>query len=333
MTFPLVNRSRLAWRWMRQLPVAVRTIRHEWSARQQQKQLKAYRQTIKVYDIFTFFNELELLEIRLNILDPFVDYFVIVESTQTFSGEPKELIFQKNQHLFAQWQHKIIHYVIDDTPANEDGVRQRLRQPSLTAIDRQVLEATLQADNFPKDIIHWLKEFYQKESIKKALVGLRDQDICFVSDVDEIWNPDVLIDFTRPDIFKLRQLMYSYYVNNRSNEPWAGTIVTQYKNIRTGCLNYLRVVGKTTYTYVRHGGWHFTNQGGAEKIREKIEASYSADDFNTDQNKTKIMERISENTDYLGRHFRFWIDETDLPEYLLKNRQKYSKLFKPADQS
>ncbi len=64
------------------------------------------------YDVFRFFNELDLLELRLNILDAHVDYFVLVEATKTFSGLDKPLYYQENKERFAKWNHKIIHHII-----------------------------------------------------------------------------------------------------------------------------------------------------------------------------------------------------------------------------
>ena len=68
---------------------------------------------MKIYDCFTFFNELDLLEIRLKTMDKFVDYFVIVEANKTFSGAPKESIFLKNQKRFEKWKSKIRYKFIE----------------------------------------------------------------------------------------------------------------------------------------------------------------------------------------------------------------------------
>jgi beta-1,4-mannosyl-glycoprotein beta-1,4-N-acetylglucosaminyltransferase len=282
----------------------------------------------QIYDIFTFFNELELLEIRLNILAPHVDYFVIIECEETFSGKPKELFFENNKERFAKWKDKIIHYVIRDVPKNPQELRNRLSDPNLSDLDREIIASSLTSDNIPPGATHWFKEFYQKESIKKAIIGLNDNDLCFVSDVDEIWNPNAVIDFRKPDaVFRLRQRMYAYYLNNRSSERWAGTLVTRYKIIRTNCLNHLRTPRKTKYLYVGNGGWHFTNMGGADRIRLKLE-SYGHQEFNNDKVKSKIEERIAANRDFVGRGFHFWADETHLPEYVTNNRHKYRHWFK-----
>ena len=63
----------------------------------------------KIYDSFLFFNELDLLDIRLTILDPYVDYFVISECDYTFSGNKKPFYFDDNKNLFSKFLHKIIH--------------------------------------------------------------------------------------------------------------------------------------------------------------------------------------------------------------------------------
>ncbi|MBX4197918.1 DUF3431 domain-containing protein [Candidatus Parcubacteria bacterium] len=293
------------------------------------QEMAQYRKNIKIYDVVTFLNEFDLLELRMQILDPYVDYFVIVEATETFSGKPKPLYFEENKDRFKKWQHKIIHHVTRDVPKNQDELRDRLKHnPNMSALDKQIINDSLTSNNIAKGAIHWFKEFYQKESIKKALVGLNENDICFVGDVDEIWNPQLLIDYSKNDIFKLRQKVYAYYFNNRSNEPWAGTLVTQYKNIKDACLNHLRTARKTKYIYLQNGGWHFTNMGGADQIRKKLE-SYGHQEYNTTDIKSDIENKIMNNQDFIGRKtFTFWTDESDLPKYILENKEKYSTYFK-----
>ena len=291
-----------------------------------------YRKNIKVYDVFTFWNELDLLEIRLNILDPYVDHFVIVEATETFSGEKKPLYFEENRARFKKWEHKILHYVITDTPKNMDDLRGRLHEAVHSDLDRQIIVDTLTSNNVGKDIVHWLKEFYQKESIKKALVGLQDTDICYISDLDEIWNPELEIDYTKDSVFKPLQIPYVYFLNNRSNENWrgwTGTIVTQYKNIKNSCLNHLRTHKKmgTRYVFLKNGGWHFTFQGGFEGALRKLEES-NHPFYDPKRTIPTLAERIAKNKDFKGRNLRFRIDERGLPKYLLHNKDRYKKFFK-----
>lgn len=274
-------------------------------------QIAEYRKKIKIYDIFTYNGEIDILEIRLNILKDYVDEFIIVEAPTTFSGLNKPLYFKEEEGRFRSFSNKIKYFVIDDYPN-----------------DIEICRLADTSSNVPKDgPEHWKREFYQKESIKKALTNLRDDDICFVGDVDEIWNPNVLIDYTKDDIFKLRQDVYAYYLNNRSSEPWAGTLVTKYKNIKSACLNHLRTKGKTKYTYLRGGGWHFTSMGGIEELRRKLNDSYTKESYNTDEVQQGLEKRFGTN-DYMGRNFQFWIDEFNLPKYILDKKEKYKKLFK-----
>lgn len=295
------------------------------------KEIENYRENIKIYDIFLFFNELELLEIRLNILDKYVDYFVIIESTETFTGLPKKLYFEENKHLFEKWKHKILHYVVKDTPKNEEDLKTRLSIKDLNPLDREIVICTLNTDNVPdKKEVQWLKEFYQKEATKRILTELNDDDFCYISDLDEIWNPEIIIDYSKDDIYKYRQTAYIYYLNNRSNENWrgwVGTIGTKYKNIKNSSINHIRTPRKNKFTVLWNGGWHFSFQGGENKIVKKLEA-YSHQEINTSKIKSQIKNTISENRDIRGRHIKFWNDESKLPKYLLENKEKYSELFR-----
>lgn len=243
------------------------------------------------YDIFTFCNELDLLEIRMEILDAHVDYFVIVEAPVTFSGVPKPLHYLENRERFAKWHHKIIHYVV------EEG-------------DEELMELARKSPNTATGEHYWVREFYQKESIKKALVNLKDEDICYVSDVDEIWNPnmDLMIEDA---VYKPKQLPYIYWLNFRTSEDWlgwTGTIVTRYKNIRDACLNHLRTDDMTDYVVIENGGWHFNAIGGKEAKKEAFRHPVYED--------RHVWDAREVNT-------RF--DENDLPEYILNNRKKWKK--------
>lgn len=247
-----------------------------------------------IYDCFTFFNELDLLEIRLNVLDPYVDYFVICESHLTFSGKEKPLYFLENKERFSKWKDKIIH-----------------------------IEAGRYSAKDSFDQAH-----FQKELLKHTVGEFaKDDDIVYFGDLDEIWKPQEVDD----RVYKLKQLNYSYFLNNRSTEAWIGTIVGKWKSIKEKGFNWNRA---NPENYKEDGGWHFTNIGGAEQVIKKLEA-YDHQEFNTPDIKESIKEKIENGQDYVGRShdwqgraFGFWTDESDLPKYLKDNKEKWIKLFR-----
>ena len=108
---------------------------------------------MRLYDCFTFYNELTLLRLRLETLSPHIERFVLVEATKTFTGKPKPLVFGANRHLFTPWLNKIEHVVVDDMPDEGDA---------------------------------WAREIHQRNAIARGLPSARQEDIIMVSDVDEI---------------------------------------------------------------------------------------------------------------------------------------------------
>ena len=114
------------------------------------------KENIMVYDCFQFFNELDILKLRLRILNPVVDKFVISEATTTFSNIPKPLYYEENKEMFAEFSDKIIHVVVDDTPPGDTHVR----------------------------------DTFQKSAVGRGLKDCTDDDIIIFSDLDEIPNPE-----------------------------------------------------------------------------------------------------------------------------------------------
>ena len=285
----------------------------------------------KVYDVFTFFNELDLLELRLEMLDSFVDKFVIIECVETFSGNKKPLHYEENKDRFKKYHHKIVHHITYDPPKSFEDLRERLLDPNIDDLSKQICIQALTTNNVPPGELHWLKEFYQKEYIRLAIknAGAQDNDLCFVGDLDEIWNPELSYSTIEDyNIYKLKQLVYVGYMNNRSNEPWAGTLLSKYKNIKGACLNHLRTPSKTNYTYIDNAGWHFSFMGGEDRIKLKIE-SYGHQEFNNDQVKSQVIKNLDSGRDILGRsEFHYQVDESELPRYIKENKQKYNHLFK-----
>lgn len=284
----------------------------------------------KVYDCFYFFNELDILEVRLNILNDFVDYFVICESTMTFSGKPKPLLYLENIERFSKFHHKIIYSSLDWSPTSRDDVRSLFHKSS-SLLKKIIAQRTLTSPNIPQgeENNHWVTEFYQKEALHYALANLKDEDIVYISDVDEIWNPLLIFEIRSNKIYVFKQKPYIYFLNNRSNEHWhnwTGTVVSRFGNIRNLSINDARTHCRLRRSVIFNGGWHFSFQGGLPHILEKLD-SYGHQELNTSEVKQILESAIINNIDFQGRRIRYKKEEKYLPKYLLDHKVHYSKMF------
>lgn len=257
-----------------------------------------------IIDLFYFNNELDVLEIRLNILNDYVDKFVLIEARETFSGVPKPLYYEENKWRFTRWHDKIIHHIAEETP--------ELRKQAILS------------PNTGNGEHYWVREFIQKENAKEALKFCNDNDVVFISDVDEIWCPKKWpylpmttqihtgLILEKDSIFKLKQLPYLYYLNLRTDEDWfgwTGTIACRYEIIKNGCINHLRTDSMNEYWVMNDGGWHFNAIGGKDKKKEAF--------------KHPVYETDAE---WKRREVNPHIDESDLPEYILNNKEKWKHL-------
>lgn len=263
----------------------------------------------KIIDVVSFAGESDTLELRLNILDNVVDEFIICEGDETTAGNPKPRYFEENKARFEKWLPKIKYYIMP----SDDAV---LRHYAIEHLP------------IPIEQHWWHREFIQKESMRYALTHLKDDDRVFIGDVDEIWNPEIEYPKGR---LELEQLVYCYYLNNRSSEYWTGTSVMDYKDIKGNTLDNLRAYDPArAYMHaprLANAGWHFTNQGGVEFIRQKLQ-SYAHQEFNQDFILNNVENLMNNNRDYLNRDFKLGVDESEWPQFLKENRQKYLNMLK-----
>jgi hypothetical protein len=254
----------------------------------------------KIIDVVTYNGEADLFDIRYNILRDYVDQFIVVEFGESFSGRPKEMQFPIDKYsdvaysFFTQKDYSKYRGLAKSSP-NTVGAE------------------------------HWKTEFMQKESIKDCLTHLQDEDIVFISDCDEVWNPADADDRVYGAVHKLPQIVYTYWLNNRSSEPWHGTIKARYKTIRDKCLNHLRSKDHLKQN-LSPDGWHFTSLH--DQMRRKLEDSYTKETYANDWVMSHLDENIKQNKDFLGRSFTYKTDESDWPQYLKDNRHLYKHLLK-----
>ena len=163
---------------------------------------------MKIFDCFMYFDEEVVLNVRLNTLDKFVDYFVIVESKFTHKGDERELKFNLNK--FEKFKDKIIYLVSSQLPSEiepintEDNNHEIARKSLWNAIFR---------------------ENYQRNYIEKGLVEAKEDDIILISDVDEIPNlKNVNFKTINKKIILFKQDMFYYKFNlHLPNLIWTGT--------------------------------------------------------------------------------------------------------------
>lgn len=278
-----------------------------------------------IYDTFCFFNELEILEMRLNILDEVVDYFVICESSVTHTGEDKPFYFEENKALFEKFLPKIIHLKVFDTPNDFVNL-----PPSS---DSEVLRIYSFIDETRcfnrQNEVEYGRDFFQKESVRRGLLDCDDDDIILFSDCDEIPNPTILenLSCNPGEIISLEQKMYLYYLNVLKQTDWLGTRIVKYGDVKKMSLNDIRA---KKHRVLANGGWHFSYMGGVERVKTKIK-SFSAQELVNEKVLNSVEINIQNNTDpfFRGQMNTVSIDDS-FPKFILKNVDRYEKMIKKA---
>ena len=278
-----------------------------------------------VIDCIPFFNELDILKLRLHILDPLVDRFVIEEATHTFSGLPKDLCFEKNREMFEEFLPKITYLVVD---------------------------------NSPKEISTHERDKFQKNALAKALTDASDEDVLILSDVDEIPNPAVLQELVKrfdPDkIYHLAQRNFYCYLNMEEvsgnllsitgefpgveRRMWLGTKVFAKKNIPESGIIDLREISPEDPRSVRiaDGGWHFGYMGSchetdvSRRVGTKVVAA-AHQEYNTEDVLAEVKDRLILGEDIFGRNavFQWAVVDESYPQYLLEHKSEYDYLIMP----
>ena len=295
---------------------------------------------MKIFDCFMYFDEEVVLDLRLNILDKYVDFFIIVESKYNHKGEKRSL--KLDLEKFKKFKNKIKYLVIEDLPNNLEAI---------TGQDFGVTKEHKFINNAVK------RENFQRDFIKKGLDEAQDEDFILISDLDEIPCLENLnLRSVKEKIIVFKQLM-TYYKFNLAlpNFWWHGTKGCLKKNLKSP--QWLRNVKSKKYSllrldilfsemrynsikFIENGGWHFTNIKSAEEIelklksylhhrefelsninlndiREIIKNKYAIYDLNVDQRNSKIGN---------GKKLINLADK-NLPKYIIENKQKLSMWF------
>lgn len=285
-----------------------------------------------VYDCFTFFNELDLLEIRLNTLSDVVDCFVIAEATRTHRGKPKELFFEKNRARYSKFLNRIRYVVVDNLLAEDEVEKDTYNLP-------------------------WVNENRQRNALSKGLEGLRDDDIIMLSDLDEIPRPlaikNALPLAKNGSIVRFLMEMYYYYANFKDfyDPTWSlGTVMLSGCTLRTSPVfdsfkcdrftvapeNNGRTMQKIRFINpsikIHHGGWHMSYLGGVQAIMQKLRAfAHVEASFVAEHVESRIQ---SGKSIFGGRRDQFVVPlNEDFPSWLVNNKDRFAHLILPYDEA
>lgn len=280
-----------------------------------------------IYDCFIFYNELDILRVRLNEMAGLVDKFVIVESDKTFQGKPKPLHFAENRHLFSEFESKII-YKFCEMPDAMD----------IHAAGPNTSEA-------------WRREHYQRDFLKTGLCEAREDDLVIISDVDEIISGKALSLTLRTrrkydlTIFEMPNFR-GFYNRQTLGAPWLlGPRMIEFKRftspqkmrmtkavasrrldgailgpLHTRLWNHLNLGIGPPVRIIHGAGSHFTSIGDWKNWRNKVEA-FSHEELKESETYLReeaYMESLRRETKPVGLE--------ELPEYIQKNASQFAIL-------
>lgn len=251
-----------------------------------------------IYDCFTFFNELDVLEIRLNELNDVVDKFVLVESPITFTGKPKPLFYKENLSRFEKFNHKIIHIIDDEIIEGNDK--------------------------------HWEREAHQRNKIMAGLASCDPEDTILISDADEIPKAECVCGHKSNPSLLVFELHHTFCYLNLFFGLWHhGTRMLRRKD-----LQLPQTTRFENGPLVEHAGWHFGYLGDANNIITKLGAfSHVEQNIYPYNDLEHIEQRISEGRDTFGESLGGNLPEPGklvephtLPRYIQNNLERFDRL-------
>ena len=269
---------------------------------------------MKIFDCFMYFDEDLLLDLRLNILDSFVDKFIIVESNLTHTGNLKKLKFNINK--FEKFKHKINYYPLENLKIDKN-LKLKKNWSQYHLVDQSI-----------------------RNSISRYISDASDEDWIIISDIDELPNPNIIQNFDKRKKYSFFEQQLFYYKFNLkcvSEPPWYGSrlCVKKYlkspqwlRNIKINKKDNLLKKIFNDHQILKNGGWHFSSVKKPSEIITKLK-SFAHNELVKEYmlNENYIRDKIKNCEDIFDRGTILKKVElnNDFPEYLLKNKDKYSE--------
>ena len=262
----------------------------------------------KIYDCFTFYNELDLLELRLEEHYNYVDYFVIAEANKTHQGRDKIYYLEENWDRYAKYHDKIIHIKVDDMPTHDNA---------------------------------WVLENYQRNALAKGYENADDNDIIVISDLDEVMRAETF-ELMREDnqhtvficrcplfYFKVNYIMVkpkSYWVNGMAMPKKFMTSPQDLRNLTNWASSQPEDLVTDKVMTIQHAGWHFTYLGNTDHAKNKIvnfahqESNHLADTMDVEEF-MKLKKGIDPNNP--NESFDFVTLDDYFPETIINNLERW----------
>ena len=283
-----------------------------------------------------FFDEEMLLDLRLNVMDRYVDKFIITESSYMHSGKAKKLIFDINK--YSKFKDKIVYIPIHENPKN---------LIEINAKDSLHLKQSKMIRNAK------IREMYQINKTQDEISKAAPDDIIIISDLDEIPNLEE-INFNNINskfIFFIQKMFYYKFNLFHKSLPWFGSKACKKKYFKSP--EWLRSIKNKKYPkwrldtffsdmkyndihFAHNGGWHFTNIRKPEDLEEKLSnflhhIDYQESGLNVDDLKRLIKEKKIMYNHLMDKKGNKWGDgekleiiELDkLPKHIKDNQNKY----------
>ncbi len=292
---------------------------------------------MKFVDCFMYYDEDMILDIRLNMLDKFVSNFVICEANFNHNGTQRNYKFDINK--FPKFKDKIIYLALNEQPNN-------LRK--INDSDSQSLKNSKILDNA------LLRENFQRNFLQNKIKNFHEDDLIIISDVDEIPNLENFTYKSKISLFEQKMFYYKFNLLHK-NLVWYGSKITKKKhlfspqwlrNIKSKKYPVWRfdtLLSRTKYSdisFVKDGGWHFTNIKSAEEIDYKMKnflhhLEYEVSGLDVNDVKKIISEKRVFYDHSADKREEKWknqiqlskVDDSFLPDYLTKNKDKFSDWF------
>ena len=292
---------------------------------------------MKIYDACIYYDEDILLDLRFNILDSYIDKFIVVESLFTHSGEKKRQNFKIEN--FSKFKHKIEYILLKENPKNIYEIKED---------DKKKLSKTIDNAN--------AREIYQRNAILKGLNQIHENDWVIISDVDEIPNLENLnLNIVDNKIILFNQIFCCYKFNLFSKTiNWYGSRMIKKKHLKSP--QWLRDIKSKRYSILRadilfsnkkyrdiffvdNGGWHFSYLKDAKGVKDKLKSirhhvDYELNPVSTEKLDNMIKDKklvynynLDQRADnkFSDNEILENLDFNKLPKFLVENKNKYLK--------